>query len=112
MPRRIDKRPPPMAARFLVTSYIRDARRTYPDDNEDRLTYLDEKLKELDEQVQSGDWESQSNSFGGSSNSARRNITAKDRIEALEEAIHILTANPAATAKSSGVIIPRIHRTC
>ena len=100
-----------MAAPLLVSSYIRSARRAHPDDNAARLEWLGEQIAELDEQVQSGDWEGNSTSFAGSSQTAKRNITAADRIAALEEAIRILTANPAATGKSKGgLIIPRIHR--
>lgn len=106
----IDSSGQPMASSFLVSSYIRDARRTHPDDNAAQLTYLDGKLAELDEQVQSGDWEGNSTSFAGSSQTSKRNITAKERVEALDEAIRILTANPNATRKSPGILIPRIHR--
>lgn len=99
-----------MASPLLVSSYIRSARRAHPDDNTARLEWLGEKIAELDEQVQSGDWEGNSTSFAGSSQTARRNITAADRVAALEEAIQILTATPTATRKSTGIIIPRIHR--
>lgn len=99
-----------MANALLVSSYIRSARRAHPDDNAARLEWLGERIAELDEQIQSGDWEGNSTSFAGSSQTSRRNISAADRVAALEEAIRILTANPNATRKSSGLIIPRIHR--
>lgn len=107
---RIDSRGPPMASAALVSSYIRSARRAHPDDNTARLEWLDAAIAELDEQVQAGDWEGNSTSFGGSSQTSKRNITAADRMAALEEAITILKANPSATRKTTGLLIPRIHR--
>lgn len=100
-----------MANPLLVSSYIRSARRAHPDDNTARLEWLGEQIASLDEQIQTGDWESGSTSFAGSSQTAKRNISAADRVAALEEAIEILKANPNATRKSrGGLIIPRIHR--
>lgn len=99
-----------MASSDLVSSYLRSARRAHPDDNADRLEWLDTQLAALDEQTQSGDWEGNSTSFAGSSQTSRRNIDASTRMAALAEAIRILTANPAATGKTRGIMIPRIHR--
>lgn len=99
-----------MANPELVSSYIRSARRAHPDSNAARLAWLDKELEALDAQTQSGDWEGNSTSFAGSSQTSKRNISASDRMAALAEAIRILTANPNATRKSSGLIIPRIHR--
>ncbi len=110
MPRQIDRPRPAMASPRLVSSYLRSARRAHPDDNAARLEWLNAAIAELDEQVQSGDWESAATSFAGSSQTAKRNITAADRIDALEEAIRILTANPNGVRKTSGIIIPRINR--
>lgn len=99
-----------MASSSLVSSYLRSARRAHPDSNAGRLAWLDEALAALDEQAQSGDWEGNSTSFAGSSQTSRRNIDAATRMEAIAEAIRILTANPAATGKTPGIVIPRIHR--
>lgn len=99
-----------MADPELVSSYIRSARRAHPDSNAARLAWLDNELAALDAQTQSGDWEGNSTSFAGTSQTSKRNISAKDRMSALAEAIRILTANPNATRKFSGLIIPRIHR--
>lgn len=99
-----------MADPRLVSSYLRSARRAHPGSNAARLAWLDQEIAALDEQVQGGDWEGNSTSFAGASQSSKRNITAADRMAALEEAIKTLTANPNAVAKSTGIIIPRIHR--
>lgn len=99
-----------MASRVLVSSYLRSARREHPTDNAARLAWLDNAIAELDAQAQSGDWEGSSTSFAGTSQMSKRNITASERMEALAEAMRILTANPDATGKRAGILIPRIHR--
>lgn len=98
-----------MASRALVNSYLRSAWAAEPADNGLRIAFLEGKAAELDAEIQSGDWAVGSTSFDGASHSASRGITALERLEAIQEAIELLTEDPEATKKAGGFVIPRFH---
>jgi len=105
----IDRAPPPMASRNLVNTYLRQARRAHPEDNDARIAWLDEQLADRDAAVAAGDWEVGSTAFGGESQSSKRTIASEERAEALASAIAILTKNPKAMRLRGGVVIPRFN---
>lgn len=94
-----------MADRTLVNSYLRSARRLHPNSNPARLAWLDLQASELDVQMQAGDWEVGSSSFAGGSASSKRNVDARDRLDAIDEAVKILTADSTAVRRSSGIVV-------
>lgn len=104
----IDSPGPSMSHRTLVNSYISTAR-AHSDTNSVRLEFLEEKRAALSEEVEGGDWETMGTSFDGSSSSHRRHLTAIDRLQAVMEAIEILTADSTATRRPGGILIPNFH---
>jgi DNA-binding GntR family transcriptional regulator len=91
----------------LVNSYIASARAAEAT-NAGQLAWLEAKRAALSEELEAGDWEVSGSSYDGKSSTARREASASTRLEAVFEAIRILTADPNATAKpGSGIIIPR-----
>lgn len=97
-----------MSHRILVNSYISTAR-AYSETNADRLTFLETKRAALSAEVEGGDWEATNTAFDGSSTGHRRHVDAMARLNAVMEAIEILTADEDATKKKGGLLIPQFH---
>lgn len=99
-----------MAARILVNSYLASARAASATEA-GRLAWLEARRAELSAEVEGGDWEVGSASYDGHSATSRRLSSAQSRLDAVFEAIEILTANPDATKKTGGgILIPRFSR--
>ena len=93
----------------LVNSYIASAR-SASGTAAGRLAWLEERRAELSAEVEGGDWEVNGSSYDGKSSTARRTASASARLEAVFEAITILTANPDATRRpGGGILIPRFN---
>lgn len=91
----------------LVNSYIASARAA-ESTAAGRLAWLEARRAELSQEVEGGDWEVNSSSHDGKNASMRRSATAAARLEAVFEAISVLTADPDATRRAGGgIIIPR-----
>jgi hypothetical protein len=99
-----------MSHRLLVKSFLASARAASVT-QAGRLAWLETRRAELSAEVEGGDWEVGSSAFDGHSASARRHASAAARLEAVMEAIEILTLDPTATRKTGGgVLIPRFTR--
>lgn len=93
----------------LVNSYIASARAASSTDA-GRLAWLEARRSELSAEVEGGDWEISGSSYDGKSATQRRTASASARLEAVFEAISILTANPEATRRpGGGILIPRFN---
>lgn len=93
----------------LVNSYIASARAA-SSSAAGRLAWLEARRAELSAEVEGGDWEISGNSYDGKSSTQRRTASAASRLEAVFEAISILTADPDATRRpGGGILIPRIN---
>jgi hypothetical protein len=93
----------------LVNSYIASARAAESTAAR-RLIWLETRRAELSAEVEGGDWEINGSSYDGKSSTARRVATASARLEAVFEAIAILTADPTATRRpGGGILIPRFN---
>lgn len=96
-----------MANRTLVNSYLRSARAAHPESNVARLAYLGAEAAKLDAAIQSGDWEVTSAGFSGASSTSQRNLSATERVAAIEEAIRLLEDNPEARRRGAGPLLVR-----
>lgn len=97
------------AHRTLVNSYIASARAAEATAS-GRLAWLEARRAELSQELEGGDWEVNSSSHDGKNASMRRGSNAAARLEAVFEAIAILTADPDATRRpGGGVLIPRFN---
>jgi hypothetical protein len=93
----------------LVNSYIASARAAESTQAR-RLSWLEARRAELSAEVEGGDWEVNGSSYDGKSSTARRTASASARLEAVFEAITILTADPDATRRpGGGLLIPRFN---
>lgn len=91
----------------LVNSYIASARAA-EGTAAGRLAWLERKRAELSEELEGGDWEILGSSHDGKNASMRRSATAEARLNAVFEAIAILTADETATRRpGGGILVPR-----
>jgi hypothetical protein len=91
----------------LVNSYIASARAASPTEA-GRLSWLEARRAELSMEIEGGDWEISSSTHDGKSAGMRRHSTAGARLEAVFEAIEILTTDPTATKRPRGaILVPR-----
>jgi hypothetical protein len=91
----------------LVNSYIASARAASAT-AAGRLSWLEARRAELSTEIEGGDWEVNSSSHDGKSAGMRRHSSATARLEAVFEAIAVLTADPTATRRpGGGILIPR-----
>jgi DNA-binding GntR family transcriptional regulator len=93
----------------IVNSFLASARAA-ESTHAARLAWLEARRAELSAEVETGDWEVSGSSYDGKSSTARRHANASDRLEAVFEAIRILTADPTATrSPGRGILIPRFN---